>query len=318
MVLLLGATGLLGQNVLRLLLERGIPVRALVRSQLVAEGVEIIQGNILDKACLLEAAAGCDSIINCAGSTDMRIPSLEGFRPMNRDLPILLANVLLEADVPVLINVSTSNTIDPGTPEKYSDESAPIGAPFDKSPYALSKLEGEKALTEFASAHPEKRIVILNPGFLLGPFGGKKLSSGTLMLAAWRKPLMIVPSGGKSFLNVKDAATAVVNALEKGEGRYLLTGKYLSLKDFYKLQAKVMDYRQWIIVLPDFVVKAAGFLGDIFKKLGLNVSFYSHNLNQLLAQEWYDCSRARKELDYPQSPLEDAVREFFDWYLNRQ
>lgn len=311
-VLLLGATGLLGRNVLNLLLEKGILVRALVRSTLQVDGLDVVKGSVLDKGTLLQAADGCRAILNCAGTTDMTLPRVEDFYPMNRDLPVLLSEVILEKDIPVLIHVSTANTIASGTEEHLSDESAPIGELYGRSPYALSKKAGEEALEAFAKAHPEKRIVVANPGFLVGAFDAKP-SSGQLLLAGWCKPLMLGPRGGKSFLHVRDAATALVNALEKGEGRYLLTGESLSLRDFYALQAQVCGYRQRYLCLPDGLVHLTGWLGDLLMKLGCKVSFYSHNVNQLLVEEWYDCSRARNELNLPQTPVSEAIADFFRW-----
>ena len=311
-VLLLGATGLLGRNVLNLLLERGIPVRALVRSSLPVAGLDVVGGSVLDKETLLKAADGCRAVINCAGTTDMSLPKLQDFLAMNRDLPALLTEVIQEKDIPVLIHVSTANTIASGTKEFPADEAGTIGPPYDRSPYALSKKAGEDRLQAYAQAHPEKRILILNPGFLVGPFDAKP-SSGQLLLAGWRKPLMAAPRGGKSFLHVRDAATAIVNALEKGEGRYLLTGEYLSFKDFYALQAQVCGYRQRFFSVPDTLMHLVGFVGDLLMKLGCKVPFYSHNINQLLVEEWYSCARAQKELDYPQTPVSEAVADFFRW-----
>ena len=311
-VLLLGATGLLGRNVLNLLLEKGIPVRVLVRHNLSVEGLDVVQGSVLDRGTLLQAADGCRAILNCAGTTDMTLPRVEDFFPMNRDLPKMLSEVLLEKDIPVLIHVSTANTIASGTKEHPADESAPMGPPYDRSPYALSKKAGEEALEAFAKAHPEKRIVVANPGFLVGPFDAKP-SSGKLLLAGWRKALVVGTGGGKSFLHVRDAAAALVNALEKGEGRYLLTGEYMSLRDFYALQAQVCGYRQHYLCLPDGLVHLVGWLGDLLMKLGCKVAFYSHNVNQLLAEEWYDCSRARNELNYLQTPVSEAIADFFRW-----
>ena len=311
-VLLLGATGLLGRNVLNLLLERGIPVRALVRHPLPVEGLDTVMGSILDRETLLQAAEGCRAVINCTGTTDMTLPRVEDFLPVNRDLPALLCEVAQEKDIPVLIHVSTANTIASGTQEHPSDESAPIGPIYGRSPYALSKKAGEELLLSYAKEHPEKRIVVLNPGFLVGPFDTKP-SSGQLLLAGWRKSLMVVPGGGKSFLHVRDAAAALVNALEKGEGRYLLTGEMMLFKDFYALQAQVCGYKQRYICLPDWLAHGVGFLGDCLRKLGFRVSFYSHNVNQLLLEEWYCCSRAREQLDYGQTPVSEAIADFFRW-----
>ena len=92
MVLLLGASGLLGHNVLRVLSERGVPVRVLLRpgTELLFPAPDVVRGSLLDPDTLLAAAAGCDAIINCAGTTDMRLPHTEDFLPVNRDLPALL------------------------------------------------------------------------------------------------------------------------------------------------------------------------------------------------------------------------------------
>ena len=327
MILLLGATGLLGHNVLRLLLERGEAVRALVRpgSSLLPLGLpgepagsglpepEVVRGSLLDYDTLLAAAAGCGAVVNCAGTTDMRLPRVEDFLPVNRDLPALLCRVLDASGIRTLVHVSTANTVAPGTRERPSDESAPFAAPFDRSPYALSKKAGEDLLLAYAAEHPERRVVIVNPGFMLGAFDAKP-SSGTLLLAGWRKPLMAAPRGGKSFLPVRDAATAIGNALQRGgSGRYLLTGESLTLPEFYALQARTCGYRQKLVALPDALVRPAGRLGDWLQRLGVRTMLCTHNTDQLLVEEWYDCSRAERELGLPHTPLATAIRDYFAW-----
>ena len=315
MILLLGATGLLGHNVLRLLTGRGIPVRILIRpgSSLLLPATETLRGSILDPAALLQAASGCEAIINCAGTTDMGLRHLEDYFPVNRDLPALLCRVMDESGIRTLVHTSTANTIAPGSRERPTDETASFAAPFDRSFYAVSKLEGEQALLNYAAQHPDRRIVIVNPGFMVGPFDPKP-SSGTLLLAGYRKPLMAAPCGGKTFLHVRDAATAICNALEQGQsGRYLLTGESLTLKEFYALQAQVCGYRQRFLTLPDGLVRVAGRLGDFLQRLGIRTLLCTRNTDQLLIEEAYDCSRATHDLGFPHTPVSDAIRDFFDW-----
>lgn len=341
MILLLGASGLLGHNVLRLLQERGESVRVLLRpgssllpgigghqtpfcpptSRELASGgqigpqrpPELQYGSLLDPDTLLQAAEGCDAIVNCAGTTDMSLRKLDDYLPVNRDLPRLLCWVLDETGIRTLVHTSTANTLAPGSREYPSDESAPFAAPFDRSFYAISKKEGEEVLLDDAAKHPERRIIIVNPGFMLGPFDPKP-SSGTLLLAAYRRRLMAAPCGGKSFLHVRDAATAIVNAIRQGKsGRYLLTGEYLTFREFYALQAKVCGYRQRFFTLPTPMVRLAGRLGDLVQGLGIRSMLCTRNMDQLLVGEWYDCSRARRELGLPQTPVADAIRDFFAW-----
>ena len=313
MVLLLGASGLLGHNVFRLLQERGVAVRVLLRpgARLLLDAPEVVRGNLLDAETLVRAAAGCDAVINCAGTTDMRLPREEDFLPVNRDLPVLLCRLLEQTGIPTLIHTSTANTVAAGTREHPTDESAPFAAPFERAPYARSKKAGEDALLAWAAAHPDRRVIIVNPGFMLGAYDAKP-SSGTLLLAGRRRPLMAGPRGGKSFLPVCDAATAICNALERGaSGRYLLTGESLTLREFYALQAQACGYRQRFVALPDALVRAAGRLGDLLRCLGLRTMLCSTNVEQLLIEEWYDSAKAERELGLPHTPLADAIRAFF-------
>ena len=324
MILLLGASGLLGHNVLRLLLERGLRVRVLLRpgsALLPLEGVlsepEVVRGSLLDYPTLLQASEGCEAVINCAGTTDMRLPRVEDFYPVNRDLPTLLARLLVESGVRTLVHTSTANTIAAGTRMHPTDESAPFAAPFDRSPYAISKREGEERL--LSSVPAGRRVIIVCPGFLLGPYDAKP-SSATLLLAACRRnpvrgrALMAGPRGSKSFLHVRDAATAIANALERGaSGRYLLTGESLTLQEFYALQAQVCGYRQRFLPLPDALVRAAGRLGDALGRLGLHTMLCTHNTDQLLIEEWYDAGKAERELGLPHTPIAQAIRDYFTW-----
>lgn len=316
MILLLGASGLLGHNVLRILLERGERVRVLLRPAATLchlEPTEILRGSLLNPKSLLQAATDCDAIINCAGTTDMALRDLDDYTPVNRDLPAMLCRLMDATGIRTLVHTSTANTIAPGPKEHPTDESAPFAAPFDRSNYAISKMEGERVLLDYAAMHPESRIVIVNPGFMVGPYDPKP-SSGKLLLAGYRKPLMAAPCGGKSFLHVRDAATAICNALQRGEtGRYLLTGESLTLKEFYALQAQVCGYRQRFVTLPSPLVRFAGRLGNLLQHLGARTMLCTRNTDQLLIEEAYDCSRAERELGLPHTPVCDAIRDFFAW-----
>jgi len=315
MILLLGASGLLGHNVLRLLLERGEAVRVLLRpdSDPLFPATEVRRGSLLDPATLLEAAEGCGAVINCAGTTDMRLRGVEDFYPVNRDLPRLLCRVLEQTGIRTLVHTSTANTVVAGTRERPSDESAPFGAPYDRSPYARSKKAGEEVLLAWAAAHPDRRMTVVCPGFMIGPYDTKP-SSAALMLAAWRKPLMAGPRGAKNFLHVRDAATAIANALQRGEtGRYLLTGETLSLREFYALQARTCGYRQRFIPLPAPLVRLAGHAGDALQGLGIRTMLCTHNTDQLLIEEWYDSGKADRGLGLPHTPVADAIRDYFAW-----
>lgn len=323
-ILLLGSTGLLGNNVLRQLLKSGYEVRAVVRkkagmclddlSEEETKRVTIVEGSILIPSVLALGAEGCTAIVNCAGTTDMSLLRYEDYLPVNRDLCGLILKTMQEKGIHRLVHVSTANTIGYGSPDKAANEHSPMQLPFSDSYYALSKQAGEALLSAYAEAHAEAHIILVNPGFMLGAYDTKP-SSGRLMLAAWRKPLMACPRGGKSFLHVRDAAAAIVNAIYHGTSgeRYLLTGESMTLRQFYQLQSRTLHYRQFLICLPNWLALSAAKVGDLLRLCGIKSQLSSRNVRQLLVREYYDNTHALRDLSMPQTPIAEAVSDFFVW-----
>ena len=180
-VLLLGATGLLGHNVLLRLMAEGHRVVAVVRRadgiKLPQGGWETVEGSPIDYEVLVKASEGCDAIVNCAGCTDMSLRRYEDFLPANRELCRQIVHLMDERGIKTLVHTSTVNTIG------FGDEDAEMQPPFKGSFYADSKQEGEQTI--LAAACEGRHVVVVNPGFMLGPWDVKP-SSGRMLLAAYR------------------------------------------------------------------------------------------------------------------------------------
>lgn len=318
-VLLLGATGMLGHNVAVSLLERGHDVVALVRRrealQLGAHpSLHVVVGSLTDDNDLFAAAGGCEAMINCAGTTDMSLPRISKYMPINRDLCLRMVQAMERTGITRLVHVSTANTIGHGDSSHPADESAEIMPPFSQSLYAISKSAGESILANAAEKHPNWHIVIINPGFIVGAYDAKP-SSGALLLAGFRKKVMAVPSGGKSFVAAADVAQATVNALTLGRSgeRYLVTGEGLTLREFYLLQAEVCGYRQKVLLLPDPLVKLAGCVGSLLRAIGVRTQLSLNNVQQLMVREHYNMTKAVEELALVTTPIEKAIKDFYEW-----
>lgn len=325
-VLLLGATGLLGHNVLRRLMAEEHQVVALVRH---ADGIiiptppqggwAIVEGSPLDYDTLRKASEGCDAIVNCAGCTDMSLRHYEDFLPVNRELCRQLAKLLDEKSISTLVHTSTVNTIGFGIRNLPADESLPMEPPFRGSYYADSKREGELLILN--AAKEGRHVVIINPGFMLGPYDVKP-SSGRMLLAAYRKPLMFAPKGGKAFVHVGDVAQAIVNALTHGENgnRYIAVNGHacISIKDLYEMQARVCGYRQKVFEVPGWLMLMVGKTGDMMRKMGVRTQVSTCNIKQLLVREYYSSNHAISDLGMPQTSIEVAIKDFYQWRKNRQ
>ena len=323
-ILLLGSTGLLGRNVLNLLLEESHEVVTLVRNghgikEIANNNLIIVEGSLTDEKCIVKAARGCNAVINCAGTTDMSLLHYEDYLPMNAGLCRTLIKIAETTDTKIIVHVSSANTIGYGTANQPGDEQQPAREPFASSFYTRSKLEGEKEIEEGAKRLPGCHLVILNPGFMIGAWDSKP-SSGQLLLAGYKKPIMVTPSGGKSFVSVADVARAAVAALTKGRNgeRYLLTGEDMTIYDFYKRQSTICGYRQLLLRLPQWLTAAAGKVGDILRSLKIGTQLSTNNVKQLSVVEYYSSQKAADELDYKPTPIDNAIMDFFSWREERK
>ena len=318
-VLLLGASGLLGHNVLRRLLDEGHEVRVLVRrpdAVKLREGTwETVMGSLTDFATLLGVAEGRDAIVNCAGVTDMSLRR-EDYTAVNTTLCASLLEAMKRLGIRTLVHASTVNTIGHGSAGHPATEREPMRPPFTESYYAESKRDGERLLTEWARRNPGWHIVVVNPGYMIGPMDVKP-SSGRLLLLGYRKRVMFAPRGGKAFVDVRDVAAAMTAALTRGVNgeRYIAVNgcECHTIKELYELQARVMGYRQRVVELPDGLLAVAGRVRDMLRAQGVRSEVSTRNVRQLMVREYYDSSHAISDLAMPQTPLEQSIRDFYKW-----
>ena len=317
-VLVTGANGLLGHQVVFILQKMNLEVNIIVRStkniHFDIKSVEVFEGNFNHYQTLKTAAEGCDAIIHIAAVTATDLLLYEDYSQINVDASAQLIRVANELNINKLLYVSTANTIGFGAEYKLATENDLIQFPFSESFYAQSKAEAEKLFVE-ASLLPNRHVIIINPTFMIGAYDAKP-SSGKLMLMGYRKPLMFTPKGGKNFVPVSDVATAICNALTHGRNgqRYLAAGKNLSFKEFYTLQKQMGNYKQTVIQLPDFLLLVIGKIGDLVRKCGAKTELCSMNLRQLIVREYYSNEKAKAELFMPQTDLGIAISEAICWF----
>ncbi|MBP5341044.1 MAG: NAD-dependent epimerase/dehydratase family protein [Bacteroidales bacterium] len=319
-VLLLGATGLLGHNVLQRLTDTGHQVVAVVRRrkslQVETPDTMVVEGRITDRDTVMAAVEGCDAIVNCAGVTDMSLLHQKDYYAVNIGLCHSLVDAMNKHGIRRLVHISTVNTIGYGTREHPADENNRIKAPFSESYYADSKLGGEYVIREAATMHDDWHVVVINPGYMLGPMDVKP-SSGRMLLMGYRKPLAFAPTGGKAFVDVRDVAVAVVNALTMGGNgcRYIAVNRHghHTISELYQLQAQVMGYRQRVVTVPDRLLLAAGFVGDAVRALGVRTELSTRNVRQLMVREYYDSSLAVNVLQMSETDIAQSIRDFHAW-----
>ncbi|MCF6360172.1 MAG: NAD-dependent epimerase/dehydratase family protein [Cyclobacteriaceae bacterium] len=319
-ILVTGADGFLGNNIVRELLARGFEINAFVQKNspvttLDNLPVNKIYGDILNPSEVEAAANGCDYIIHAAANTSIWPQRSEIIRKVNYDGTLNVINAALKTKAKRLVAIGTATSFGHGTVDKPGDENSPFKSAKYGLDYIDSKLAAQEAILK-SVAKDELDAVILNPTFMLGSYDTKP-SSGALLLALYNKEVPGYTNGGKNFVHVKDVAVAACNALimgAKGEC-YLMANENLSYKEFNKLVADELLIKPPSLKIPNVFILIYGFISQLFAQLTKTEPKVSLAVARLsLITNYFTAAKAIKELNMPQTPIKIAVNEAFEWF----
>jgi len=314
-----GASGHLGANLVRTLLDEGHAVRALVRDDVRAlEGlpVERVPGDVLDPSSLAPLVAGADAVFHLAAHI-----SIAGDRDglvlrTNVEGPRHVAAACLAAGVPRLVHVSSIHALaaDPaGAPVDEGRRPADLepGAPA----YNRSKALGEREV--LAAAARGLRAVILRPTAVLGPHDHKPSRMGRVLLALARGRMPGLVAGGFDWVDARDVARAAVAAARNGRagGRYLLPGHWRTLSQVALAVAGWSGRPPPRLLVPMTLARLAAPLAEAWAHLaGGEALFTRESLHALRHYRGVRGDEAARDLGFAPRPFEETVRDALDWY----
>jgi dihydroflavonol-4-reductase len=176
-------------------------------------------------------------------------------------------------------------------------------------PYYASKLYQERvALDRFNGEG--RRLVILNPSLLLGP-GDDRLSSTKVVLDFMARKLKAIPTGGLSFVDVRDAAAAFRAAMKDGRARerYLLGSANWTFEKFFGRLERLTEVRAPRFSFPSKLAVAGSQLIHAFYKQRDKAPPVEPAAVEMAEYFWYlDSTKAERELNFsPRDPGETLL-----------
>ena len=212
-IFLTGATGFLGNNLLRLLLDDGHNVTVSIRHSsdprpLDGLDVEKCEIDLAKPTSVSQAIYGHDLVIHSAAMIQIGWTKLAASRAINVTGTKAIAEATRRHGVR-MVYVSTVDALASGSKDHTATE-------IDLEPskpacsYVVSKREAEIAFLKEVENGLDG--IIVNPGFMVGPWDWKP-SSGQMMLAIAKQFVPFAPSGGCSVADVRDVAAGIVLSL---------------------------------------------------------------------------------------------------------
>ena len=319
--LVTGATGFVGGHVARVLVDAGHEVRALTRSSsdtttLQGLDVEMVKGDIIDLPSVESAMEGCDSVFHVAALNALWHRDPSAFHRTNVEGTRNVLTAALAAGVQRVVHTSTWAVIGCPSPGGLADETT-VPLPRDLSGlYRQTKHLAELEVQAFVGRGLD--AVVVSPTVIVGPGDAKPTPTGRMVrdFVSGRMPFFV--TAHLNLVDVEDVAKGHLLAWEKGKSgeRYILGNRNMTLGEMLEVLATIAGRRAPRWKLPLWLVAAAAYADEWVegRLLGREPQVPMEAVRHAQGYRAVDCSKAVRELGFPQSSVEGALERAVRWF----
>jgi nucleoside-diphosphate-sugar epimerase len=315
-LLITGATGYIGHNLLSAAIKKGHKVHALARTILPGgehgKDIRFIQGDITDFDSVVDAMRGCDAVIHAAGFTRLWDRDRKLFFRIN---VVGTKNVLEAAtyhNIQKLVFTSSCAVLGPSRHFPVTEETL-RSTPFEND-YETSKFRAEELVKTYAAKGMD--AVIVSPSRVYGPGPWTQANPiNRLIRGVLKRRWAFVPAerhiiGNYAFIN--DVVEGHFLALEKGQRgeKYILGGENISYGEFYGGIQMLAGQRIRYISLTKPVLKGGSALVQLWGSLtGRHTHISPRLVERLLQNRAVSSEKARRQLGFSITPFPDGLSE---------
>jgi dihydroflavonol-4-reductase len=259
MVVVTGASGHVGGNLVRALLSRGRSVRAMIhRDRRAIQGLDVeqVQGDIREPGSLRRAFQGAEVVYHAAAYISLLDdwPRLEAVNVLGTRNVV---QACIACDVKRLVHFSSIHALEQKPFDLPVNEDSPFVGSRRDPPYDRSKAAGEKEVLNGIEQGLD--AVIINPTGIIGPDDFKPSHSGQVLLAMAMGKLPALVGGGFDWVDIRDVVDGSLRAEEVASSgsRYLLSGHWVSVRDMADQVQKITGVRSPWFVSPMWLARVA-------------------------------------------------------------
>lgn len=318
---LTGATGFVGANLARLLLEKGLRVRVLARKgsdrkALAGLDVEVAEGDLRDRPSLDRACACARWVFHVAADYRIWVPDPAEMNRSNIDGTVNVLKAAGQAGAERIVHCSSVAAVKlhkDGTSadetSEYADESSIIGV------YKKSKWLSERAALKLAAEGLP--VVVVNPAAPIGPWDVKPTPTGKIIVDFLNGKLPSYVDTGLNVVHVRDVAEGHWLAAQKGVvgRRYILAGENMTLKAILDVLAELTGLPAPRFKTPYAVAYAFGVMDELrLRTVGGEPVAPLDAVRMARHKMYFTAATAVRELGLPQTPARQALKDAVDWF----
>jgi len=316
-----GATGHLGNVLVRELIGSGRRVRAVVLPGEATDAIagldaDVVRADVRDYGSLVAAFAGAGVVYHLAG-----IISISGGQArLLHEVNVLgVRNVVracLDVAVRRLVYTSSVHALEVPPAGVRVCEPAEFRPDALDGDYARSKARG--SIEVLNGVEQGLDAVMVFPSGVVGPYDFRLSEMGRLFTDFARGRLTAYVDGAYDFVDVRDVVAGILRAGasgNRGEG-YVLSGERITVDGLLSLLEKVTGVRRRACRVPFRLARLAALFAPAYYRLRrAKPRFTSYSLRVLRSNCLMDSSKAARELGYSPRPLAETVKDTIDWFV---
>lgn len=321
MWLVTGATGHIGNVLVRTLIKRGEKVRALIlpnecRAPIEGLDVEIVEGDVLDRESLFRSMCEVEGIFHLAGVISIMPGPNELVRQVNIEGTKNILRVAEEVKVGRFIYTSSIHAIK-RVEQGIIDETLPYDPDNPYGEYDRAKAEATLEVQQ--AAHSGLVAVIACPTGVIGPYDFRgSLMGDVIREAAVSHPTLYV-DGAYDFVDVRDVADGLIAAAQQGRRgeSYILSGQKISVRYLLETVREITGGHFFQMKIPFNLARFASlFTPMYYSHAKVAPKFTPYSLEVLRSNSNISHAKASRELGYRPRPLYESIHDAVKWFLD--
>jgi dihydroflavonol-4-reductase len=324
MNLVTGATGHLGNVLVRELLAQGQAVRVLV---LPGEDCRAIQGLLIERVegditrpdTLPAAMDGISNVYHMAALVSI-IPGQEYLlNKINVEGTQNMLDAARKANVRRLIYTSSIHALERPPEGVTINENLPFDPRNPAGAYDRTKAEAsllvQQAVQEGLDA------VIVCPTGVIGPYDYRRSEMGEMILEWMSKKVSLLIEGFFDFVDVRDVARGHILACENGRTgeTYILAGERIRVEKICRIVKEVSHAYSPVIKIPLSLALFFTNYTQLYYQLSkTRPRFTRYSLETLVSNSKISSEKARQQLGYRARSLQESLRDTVYWWLENR
>ena len=320
MWLVTGATGHIGNVLVRKLVERGEKIRALIlpgesRESIQGLNVEAVEGDILNLDSFFESLREVRGIFHLAGVISIMPGSNEFVHKVNVEGTRNVIRAAMDAGIQKLVYTSSIHAI-----KRVENGVVNEALPYDPdNPYgAYDRSKAQATLDVQNAAHSGLEAVIACPTGVIGPYDFRSSMMGDVIRTAAEKRPTLYVDGAYDFVDVRDVADGLIAAAEHGKRgeSYILSGQRMSVRYLLETVREITGQGFMLMKIPfEFAKWAAQFTPHYYQLTRTSPRFTPYSLEVLRSNSNISHAKATRELGYQPRSLYESIADTVRWFL---